>query len=163
MQVIEDYKSTGAIPSKIFILNPAIDFDKISHLILIIDGENTASLELQLITNSLETSTYYRDGHSAIGGTIAGIDIGAEEYYPFATVNIITAADRTIHAEIHIYLPTGGVNKPIYWSNASANGINETSNGFNSTAQTSLTEIEIQTSTSTMKTGTRMTLYKVLR
>lgn len=160
LQLIGTYIASTTEASKIFTLSEQPgDFNK---LILVIKGTASGALELQLIINSIETSTYYADGRRIMGGTETLIDTGAEEYHVLLSATVIEAA-RTFEGTAEIYLPSSDVNFPSIhslFSSASKQG-QEQYTGTQAEAQTSITEIEIQTSTSTWKAGTTISLYRM--
>ncbi len=161
MVTIEDYNSPSTAATKTFTF-PAIDFSKVSKLVLVIDGLTTAALALRVTINGIVTSKYSYDGRRIAGGTETLLDVTAEEYWEVASVAAIDAA-RSFMGTIEIYHST--IDKPglISTVNAASGDKQEQITGFLDQEVLSITSIEIVTSTSTWIADTRMTLYKVLR
>lgn len=161
--VIADYEAGGAESSKTFTINPAINFDDISQLLLVIDLVPTLQLALELKLNGL-TATYYLDGSKIVSGTETIIDDSNTSEFIIADSTIIGGVDARIFGFIHIGVSKGAVTDfPLIVVDMSAgNGIVHFA-GRIATESTEINEIIVETSTSTWKTGSRMTLYKLSR
>lgn len=162
--VIEDFINASTITSKTFTIDPAIDFDTVSKLVLIMDGGNTASLAMRVKFNGV-TAGYAVDGFRRIGG-LTEIDTSATSEAIFADTTLLNAASRAIHAELIFYLNKGGtadfVGVHSYCESVAVGGYQEV---FlrNVTAAADISEIIIDVSTSSLLANFRMTLYQVSR
>ncbi len=162
-QLIENYKSLGTGTTKTFTF-PAIDFTRISHLVLIVTGGTTAALELRLQFEGDTTSAYYYDGRRMVGGAETLLAVDAEEYLVLLSAILNDAANRANFIEAHITIPTTGLQYPsasIHSSCSGATGGNEETQGFLAVGKSSLSNITISVSTSSWLDGFQMTLYKV--
>ncbi len=160
-KLIETYKATGAEASKTFTFT-AKDFDTTSELQLILDGETTAALVLQITINGSTNSKYRYTGSQIIGTTETLVNATADAALQICPTAIINAV-RQFFGVIHIGLTTGGSNFPqIHGHMASISRYYDFSADLNE-AHTNISSIEVITSTSTWKIGTRLSLYEVTR
>ncbi len=151
-------KTTGALGT-IDISIPSTDFDKYSEIIIFIDATATAALELRMALNTVVTN-YYHSGTSIDGGTETLESGGAIAYWPIATTAIFSGASEPATIEIHIKI--GGLRTNITWLASGSNTI-EMQSGLQTADLDPVTSIEIDTSTSTLATGARVTVYRVSR
>ncbi len=156
---ISNTLTTGALAT-IDLAISITDFDKYSEVVIFIDGTSTAALELRLAVNGVETN-YYHSGTSIDSGTETLESGGAIAYWPIATTAIFAAGSEAGTIEIHIK-NTKANRLNITWL-ASGSQTIEMQSGMQTSATQSLTSIEIDTSTSTMASGTRVTVYRVRR
>ncbi len=160
VQVIETYKAASAEGSKTFSF-PDISMDDVSKLILTLDGSTTGTLILKLTVNADTTSSYYSDGRNIAAGTETLINIDAAAYMQLFSAVGSDAFAGTIEFQIVTAHATDQVFMNVVLHSP---GGNDTQwHGLLLTANTVISSIEITTSTSTWKAGTRFTLYKLLR
>ncbi len=163
LELVETYESTTTITSKTFTLSPTDDFTNTSYYILMIDYQQTAALDLRMGLNGL-TANYYSDGRRIAGGveTLLGVDAAA--------ISIISSATHVggnnEYSGVNIlisYNKDAGVSKLAWQSSAFKAGSSEIQAHGIAADAAGLISIEITVSTSSLKTGARMTLYKVNR
>lgn len=163
--VIEDYEATIAESSHTFTINPVIDFDDDSMLVLVIDGAPTAALAMECRANGISTANYMFDGSRFAAGaeTIIGVDNQTE--WDIASTTQVGGADFQIIVIFQIAKAgASSLDRCNFKSDAYRVGFYEhVGGGLNVGSQTDFDEILVQTSTSTWAIGTRMTLYRVRR
>ena len=163
-EVIETHIATGNESTFTFTF-PAIDFQSYSKLVLIIDGNLTASANLELKLNSI-TTWYYTDGQRISNGTQTIINSGALSHFVIGSTSILNTSNVQFTGQIDILLSNSGGSggRPTIYSHVTgSNAIYESISGNIASNVTSLTDVILETSTSTWKSGARMTLYKVAR
>ncbi len=156
-QRIHNQKTTGALGT-IDIAIPSTDFDTYSEIIIFIDATSTAALELRLALNTVVTN-YYHSGTSIDAGTETLESGGAIAYWPIATTAIFAGANEAGSIEIHI---KHNIRAAITWQ-ASGSQTYEAQTGMQTADIDPITSIEIDTSTSTLVAGARVTVYRVAR
>lgn len=161
--VIETHEAAEAESTHTFNF-PPIDFDSVSHLILEVDGGPTATLAMMLKING--DTSYNFDGARIDAGTQTIINVSATGAYQFGSTTLLNTSTNGFTAYIIITLYKGVANnRTTIMSHcvAGADGGGEIIGGIDNTDNDSISAIEVKTSTSTWKVGTRMTLYKVSR
>jgi len=160
--VLGDYEAASAEASHEFTFS-SIDFDDISKLVLVIDGGSTAALALQLRINTIVTNTYYTDGRLIEGGTETIIDLNTQVAAQIISANLLDAA-REFVGTIDIYSSKtiGRCSMHSMMGSPTKLG-NEVVSNILTDIISALTAVEVRTSTSTWKIGTRFTLYSVAR
>ncbi len=162
--VLGDYEASIAESSHRFSF-PAVNFDDDSMLVLVIDGSSSASFNLGIRFNK-NSSSYFVDGRRITGGGQTLIDLNGQTFGQIASTSVIAGVDRPFSSEIYIHLNKAGAIKRIncnYMTMGGQIGIQEVATVTLLVNKTNVTDIDILTSTSTWKIGTRMTLYKVAR
>lgn len=159
---IETYEASIAEASHVFSF-PAIDFDDDSLLVLTFDGAATASTNLQIRINGIATS-YNIDG-SRIGlGVETLIDLNGAVAGQLASSNLFGGAANTVGVVCWISIGKAGTDdRPTMRSVAAIAGIMEHQSSANLAAVASVTSIEVRTSSSSWRIGSRATLYRVSR
>ncbi len=160
LQVIETWKAVGAQTSKEFSF-PGINFDDVSKLILEIDGASTGTLILRLQINDDTTTNYFTDGRTIIAGTEAFIDVNSA-----VGIQIVSAVGvDAFFGQIEINIPLAHSNDyPLCNLHfTSPNGTTVVTTGYLAVVQTDINKLKILVSTSSMRSQTRITLYKLLR
>ena len=160
--VLADYEATGNDATETLSF-AAVDFDDDSLIIVVIDGDTNAALELQMRPNNLVGGSYYTDGHRLDAGVETLLDVNGQTSWPIVTATTLNAA-LEFHAIITIQLNKAGADRIWIVSECSVyqNGF-ERNIGHYIGGPTSLSSIVIKTSTSTWALGTRITVYKVAR
>jgi len=165
MEVIETHEAVA--PESSFVFNfTGIDFDDIAYLVLEIDIGATAQLQLDYRINTIATASYFSDGRRIVSNVETLIDDGASTAGVLCTNTLLSSGNITAFLYIVISLPkAGGVqDRPMIISSAINNNFTqEQISGILNTDQTEITDVEVRTSASTWRTGTRMTLYQVRR
>ncbi len=163
LTAIESYEASSAEATHTFTFT-AIDFDDVSHLLLVIDGSTTAAQQLLLVFNADTSSLYYTDGTSTTGGAETLLDINAAASGEIFSASELYAANQYYLAYIIIGINKGAtLDAPTAIINGSVYGRARQSITRLHADHADISSIEIKTSTSTWKIGTRMTLYKVAR
>lgn len=159
--VLGDYEAAIAEASHEFDITD-VDFDDDSTVVVVIDGTNTASLNLLLRVNQNATNSYFLDGSRITGGAQTILDNNGVSAF---TIIELTAADRKINAIVWIGATKGGTTDRIQFMCSAIDQVPRItySGGILNVDLETLTHIEILTSTSTWKIGTRITVYKVAR
>ncbi len=163
--VLGDYEAATAEASHNFNFS-AVDFDNDSELVLVIDLGVTLALILQLRINADTSANYFTDGRIINGGVETLVDLGGIAAYQILSTTSLGAVNASGFAEVHIGLPKAGTqDRPLFYSfGGSGSGpVNESYAGSLNKTVSSITDVEVRTSTSTWQIGTRMTLYKVAR
>jgi len=162
-EALGDYEAATAENSHTFSFT-AVDFDDDSMLVLVIDVVATASFILGMRLNTDATANYYNDGRQIIGGTETLLDINAQNEWEIADANLITVGNENTFAIIQLALHKGGtLDRGTMHAMVSTGSGQRVVDGFFDVNTSSLTDVEVLTSTSTWKTGSRITLYKVPR
>jgi len=166
MVLIEDYETTGAEASKVFTFT-AIDFEDVSELILLIDGAATAALAVQLRINTVVSANYYDDGHRLTNSVETLIRNNAQTALTVASATMLAGA-YGFSSKSRIMLEkaqAAAAHFPIIYSEANSSNTYawERYSSILNLNQTSISSVEVRTSTSTLKAGTRISLYKVMR
>ncbi len=159
-ELIETHEAL--IPESTFTFSfPAIDFDDDSELVLVIDIGSTVALNLQLAINGISTLLYFTDGRRIKGGVETLIDLN-QTSFQISSSSILFA---TAFITVQIGLSKAGTNdRPMIFTTASGgNAGNEVTNGALASVTASISSLEVKTTTSTWRTGTRMSLYRVRR
>ena len=160
--VLEDYEAGSAESSHSFSFS-AVDFDDDAELVLIIDGVSTLALNLLLRMNNITTSNYFYDGRRITGGAETLLDTNTATSITIATNTLLDEANATMFIIIHINLSKGAssIDYPAIHCNAyGSRTVEEKISGIINTDQTSISDIDILTSTSSWKIGTRMTFTR---
>lgn len=166
-ELIANYEAGIVEASHVFSF-AAIDFDDVSELLLVIDGAATAVFRLQMRINTLATAVYFTDGRLIAAGVETLIDLNAQTALEVVTAALILGAGGAFQGKCEIFLnkANGGTEECGVISQffGLSTGVDSYLNGriFGS-AVPSITDIEIRTTASTWKIGTRMTLYKLKR
>jgi len=161
---IEDHEASTTEASFTFTIDPAIDFDDDSMIILVCDYEATAAFALEMTINGLAAG-YHDDGYRIVGGaeTLINVDAAALGIIATATLSV---ANNTTAGLVEIMLGKAGIaDAPVFLSRfvgGAGLGIEVMSHSVDD-AEASINEVKIETSTSTWKAGSRFTLYKVAR
>ena len=151
------YSAKKAESTKTFNLAGVDIVDKYSKIIVQIDLQPSASLELQMTLNGI--ASYFQDGNSSIGGTQAAIDI-TQSTLRLGSTSVITAVDQTTNCDVEISAMKGtSANLRIFWHLGTVTVGDESGSGGCAANPTTLDTIVIQTSTSTWKVGTVITVY----
>ena len=170
VRVIETKELSVASSSMTFTISPAIDFDDDSYVILEVDGNPTLILGLLLEVNGYTTNGYYSEGQRTSGGTITVLDENNSSGWTIGSTSVLGAVNNSFVCRCEIGINKGGNGASQVWRLLRSNivglaQINEQKGGECQTAssQTTLNEVKILTSTSTLQIGTRATLYAVSR
>ena len=163
--VLGDYEATSAEASHNFNFT-AVDFDDDSKLVLAIDGNATATFDLLGRINTIATSNYFTDALTVIAGSQVLIDTNTATAFTIIPTSLIISSQFNFSAIVEIQLSKSSVdqNEPlcntrsqgdagVFYGRGRKTGVDETS----------ITDIEVRTSTSTWVIGTRITLYLVAR
>jgi len=161
--LLGDYEAAIAEGSHVFNF-PAIDFDDDSKLVLVVDGNASAALDLQLRINTLATAIYFTDGRKIAGGVETLIDLNGQTFIRLLG-GIAINQDFAGICEILLPKAGAGANDQPHTISTFGSGLPEQDQvlGLMTTSQASITDVEVLTSTSTWPAGTRMTLYRVQR
>jgi len=161
--VLGTYEAASAEASHLFSFT-AVDFDDDSELVLVYDCSATLQLALQCRVNAIAGVAYYQDGRRITGGAETLLDISGVSEWELLSTTALTGVNVPGAGVAHILLPKGGTLDRVKIINHSiASVVNEQLSGAMITATTSLTSVEVLTSTSTWEIGARFTLYKVAR
>ncbi len=159
MVVLDKHEATGTEASYTFTPDPAILNDKYSKILIIFDGKTTASLALELKINGSATGHYWTMTENN-QGTLTGSTASNASEFPLADTSVITAATHLM-GEISLYLSDIAT---AVVSIDSTIGAGRHYNKMTGNIVTStITEIKIQTSTSTWVAGTKIIIYGVVR
>lgn len=157
--VIETYEAALAEADHTFTFT-GIDFDDDSKLVLNYDITGTLAFTLQLKINALVVG-YFFDGSSFSGGTETQLHSNAGTDWPIGSV---VGVNEETDGVAQIQLSKGGsLDRPtMVCHEAHTDGSRAFGGGINA-AVTSITDIVLETSTSTWQAGSRATLYRVRR
>lgn len=156
-----DYEAAIAEGSHVFNFS-AVDFDDDSELILEVDGAATLAFNLLMRINGVSSINYFTDGRQIIGGVNTPIDLNDKNEMELMS-SIILVADTTFAGKASIKLSKAATsNRPSVDSVFGGNG-QQVANSTLTVNQANISTVQVFTSTSTWKIGTRMTLYKKAR
>ena len=162
--VLGDYEASIAEGTISFTFT-AVDFDDDAYLLLVIDLAPTASFNLLVSVNNVKTANYSSDGRRITGGVETLLDINTAAGWQVASSTLVDDSGANIFGIVEIGLTKGAANdQPMFNCRFQSVGAkNEVLGGMRNTDATSISRVDIDTSTSTWRIGTRMTLYKVAR
>jgi len=161
LSIIETYEAAIAESSHNFNF-PAIDFDDDSELILKIDGVATADFALFLRFNANVTA-YFVDGSDFVGGVATPVDSNNQTHITLIGSGQM-GADSKFFAGASIQLSKGAASDFVSCLFSSGGDLTfRTALGQLRANTSSLTDVEVSTSASTWKIGTRITLYRMRR
>ncbi len=158
---VANYEASGTSNTETFTLNPIFDPKQYAKIIIQVEGKLTATANIQMVINAITTSTYFQEGFSAITTTLAAVNVNAATQFNIHTaggtnafniyceLGVMEATDTTIFGNVRSH----NMNGESYYNTAI----------YNSTSTTTITTIEIKTSTSTWIAGTRITIWMIQR
>lgn len=143
---------------------PAIDMVDDSKLVLVIDGETTAALELRMRVNALVGILYFSDGRKITGGVETLIDNSGQTSWALIDSTALGGV-ADFGGTIDLYLGKAGLNtiKMTFLGWVPFTQSNIQLSGFYNTVQASISSVTLLTSASTWKVGTRFSIYRVRR
>ncbi len=153
-------KHIAATTEASYIYNTLIKSSQYSKIIIQIMGGTTAALEMQLIINSNENTNYQYHKEVMLSGTKTDSETLTVASLPLASTAILTAVTM-FNTTAEIILNSLDESY-IHYTAYSQSGIDsdfERYNGLTVEETGDLTEIEIQTSTSTWIAGTRILIW----
>ncbi len=161
LTVIGDYEAAIAESSHVFNF-PAVDFDDDSELILEVDGAATLAFNLLMRINGVSSANYFTDGRRIIAFAEALVDLNDQNQMELMS-SIILVANITFAGKASIKLSKAATsNRPSVDATFGGNG-QQVANCTLTVDQANISSVQIFTSTSTWKIGTRATLYKRAR
>ena len=157
--LLAKYKCEIAESTKTFNFADILD-SKFSEIIVKINGEMTASAQLQMTING-NGANYLQLGNRSVGGTNTAINITTGAVLAIASVTILSGA-TTFYTETKIQKDEAGIWSG-GWSEAQGFSVGSEYSGWNNSvaSTTKLTALVISTSTSTWKVGTTIEIYGV--
>jgi len=166
-EVIEDFTQVGNGSILNIAVSPAIDFDKVSMLVLVFDGAFTVATNLVLTINGI-TSNYNTYGRRIKGGVETLLNFSNQGNLKIATDQLLTGNNDVGHSIIYITLNKAGTFKEvgfqIFSNGVTVNGNEVFSGALNLVAGvSSISLVSPQLTSGSWKDGTRITLYKVKR
>jgi len=163
LQLIEIYLPTGTASTKTFSF-PAIDWELVSQLILVIDINVSGVLDLEMKYNANVTN-YFDDGTLTSGGATAFIDNGAIAHNEIISTLLLSGGGAHAAGQVIIMnRKHATVERLTAISNFMGGALQFSQVGhLNTNDNDPLTSIIIETSASTWTADTRMTLYRLLR
>ncbi len=160
MASISTYEATIDEAVKTFTISPAITFDTVSKLVLVMDGSFDGAGSLLIGFNG-DTANYFTEGTSTVGGTITAVDDGTAAS---SILGVLAGVEDTFHCNIDILLTKGASADYIHGlSVGNFNGTDRRISIRSNNNHVSITSIEITTSANKWQAGTRFTLYRVNR
>lgn len=165
-EVIEDFVALSSFTQKTFTIDPPIDFSKVSMIVMemeLISGSGTGN-NIVLDVNGV-TAGYETYGRTIKAGVEALLDISGANFR-IANATLFSDIDDTVHAIIYITLNPTASDHNIGFQ-CVANGIHQSAqmvvSGSLSSNQTEINELKIQPFSTSLKAGTKVTIYKVSR
>jgi len=166
-ELLDNYEATSAESSHTFTPSSALEFDTYSQIIVVIDGLTTASLALELIVNGQRgANNYLSVGKRFVWTPTETLIVENSTQYTLATTTCLPSAGSSFNVVVSMTCndTTTGTNRIHIDTNANCGAINEIKGGINqSVVYTEITEIIVETSTSTWRIGTRMSVYGIKR
>jgi len=163
---IADYEATVAEGSHTLSFT-AVDFDDDSMIVLVIDGSATAALGIRMTINNLSAANTYKADGRVIGAGVESITQFSGTFFNLAEAGGgDVSADATFNSITRITLNKSGTNDFAQIDYSMYTDVEEEAvvvGGVLKSAISSISSLEIVTSTSTWKIGTRFTVYKVSR
>jgi len=173
--LIEAFTAGGAGASKVFNLPTAYDAgSEITEWLLVIDGSVTAALELRMRINGSGAAQYRSWGSRQIAttGAVTDLTTGIVAYNLLVDATALDAANLFFMGEVKLQVqntgaPTGNYAsmRSYFFTQGSASQFSQVMTGISDAlaVQETITSIEILTSTSTWRAGTRFWLYGIKR
>ena len=162
---IGDYVAGSAEGSKEFTIS-GVDFDTHSYILVVFDGSITAAAAVLMQLNGQIGSDYRMDGRRLTAAVETLLENNAGTSHELCSNTLCSQADDSFVGEVKIYHDQASgtiITSFIGDAYGKTQQIDEHHSGCLNIAVTSLTTIKILTSTSTWKTGTRISVYKVSR
>jgi len=166
-ELLDDYEASVAEGSHTFTPASALEFDTYSKIIVVIDGLTTASFALQLIINGNRASnTYLTVGKRFVFTPSETLISENSVQMTLCTATLLGLAAESFSAYCSLVATdtTTGTNRLFFESIGHGGADSEIKTGIDQVnAVTEITEIIIETSTSTWRIGTRMSVYGIKR
>ena len=157
--VIGTYEASVAESSHIFNFT-AIDFSNDSELMLVIDLQSNAVVDVLVQVNG-NTTLYFSDGRRISGGTETLLDLNSQSGFNCGTA---LPSDRTFGCIVHIHLNASPTNYPVSTSMShNRSEENQVMGGRQGTITASFTSVKVLLSASSWVSGARITLYRLKR
>jgi len=161
-RVLADHIATGAESSFTFTPSTPLDFDDISKILVVIDGDSTGTGNLQFTVNGIVT-VYMITGFTIASGVYS--DLTSLNQASIVLDGLV--ANQEFKANFTIHKGQGGDDNEFGGeANVFLNANARTwisMNWSQGASLTTLSEIEVSMSASTWKTGTRITIYGLNR
>ncbi len=141
---------------------PAENFDNVSMLVITVDANPTSFVTLQLRINGDLSANYFVDGRDITNGSLLVIDRNIQNQ-----IQLCRNTNNSFAGMVKIFLEKAsiGTNFPMTISEFNDVGIPTNSQyvGRLNKDTSSISSLEIRTSSPAWRAGSRMTLYKVSR
>ena len=161
-ELLDDHLAAGVESSYTFTPTVPLDIVDYSKFVVEISGDSSAAFDLRTVINGVGGTA-----NNSIGGqfnAMLGLNFANAPYWTVASSALITAASKTFVVTLDIMLTDSGTQDIQGLSRAtSTTGLSQWLGHLIFTAATTLTSIKVQTSTSTWKAGSRITIYGVRR
>ena len=160
-ETIENHVASGTESTYTFDIDEATDDN--SMLVLVYDLAVSASLAFQMKVN--DVTNYNSDGSLINAGSQTIINSSGDTEIEIASTTILSAEDMTACGTIQIFAPDAGTTRPLVISQATGQNTSalEVVSSLVVGSATSITKIEVKSSTSTWKANSKFTLYRVKR
>jgi hypothetical protein len=160
-ETIENHVASGTESTYTFDIDEATDDN--SMLVLVYDLAVSASLAFQMKVN--DVTNYNSDGSLINAGSQTIINSSADSEIEIASTTILSAEDMTACGTIQIFTLDSGTTRPLVISQATGQNTSalEVVSSLVVGSATSITKIEVKSSTSTWKANSKFTLYRVKR
>ena len=160
-ETIENHVASGTESTYTFDIDEATDDN--SMLVLVFDLGVSAALALQMKVN--DVTNYNSDGSLINGGSQTIINSVGDSEIEIASATILFTEDTTAGGTIQIFAPDAGTTRPLVISQATGQNTSalEVVSSLVVGSATSITKIEVKSSTSTWKANSKFTLYRVKR
>jgi len=161
-RVIDDHIATTTESSFVFAPSTPIDFDTVSEVRIYFDGDTTANLDLLFRINDLSGANYMWSGFDCSTGTYTGVTAFSQ-----TSAEIENALDADFKGFLTIQKSNASSDNEFggmsyLMRNANARFFRE-ENWSHTSSLTTLSQVEIFTSTSTWEADTRFTVYQLNR
>lgn len=163
LEVLDNHEATGTESSHT--LTKELSNDVYSKIIVVIDGEITATMDLEMVINSIEGTANYSRGSNSNGITRVEISHASHDAMVICPSETLTSSDMQFGGKVEIYMNDVNKNDILAISDIS-DVANPRENHFAcivGDTDTTIHSIKIQTSTSTWKAGTKITIYGLRR
>jgi len=164
-ELIDSHVAVGTESTYTFTPATAIDPDDVSAVIVRISGEASGAFNLELQINAETDTQYINDGFRLAAG-VETILRAVTDSWILASTSVIDAANINFAADIELKIPDSADSFPFPLAFAKAysrNGVAEWNALLLNKAHSEISAINIFTSASTWKAGTKIDTYQVLR
>jgi len=164
-ELLDNHVATGVEADYTFTPSSDLEADTYSKIIVIIQGECSGALALEMVLNGANSTDHFSNGQRLVDGAATDINLAEADEFQIADATLLGGDTAVFFAQVQI---------PLLVGTSGSNGFRSTTNaGFNNASYQNMAHtqgpgvlapinsIKIQTSTSTWKAAAVITTYGV--